>query len=71
MPKMNNKLKQLLKTIKTLTTSVKRLVTEDGEEVTCPKVIVDHFIKFFMNFSSNTTKINPPVTIAIIFSNFL
>ena len=40
--------KQLWKTLKTLvpggkssTTSVKRLVTEDGEEVTCPKGIAD------------------------------
>ena len=45
--------KQLWKALKTLvpagkssTTSVKRLeVTEDGEEVTCPKGIADHFNK--------------------------
>ena len=48
--------KQLWKTLKTLvpggkssTTSVKRLVTEDGEEVTCPKGIADHFNNFFVN----------------------
>ena len=69
--------KQLWKALKTLvpggkssTTSVKRLVTEDSEEVTCPKGIADHFNKFFVNvgvtlaskFSSDTTKINPPVS---------
>ena len=47
---------QLWKTLKTLvpggktsTTSVKRLVTEDGEKVTRPKVIVEHFNKCFVN----------------------
>ena len=69
--------KQLWKALKTLVpggkssaTSVKRLVTEDGEEVTCPKGIADHFNKLFVNvgvtlaskFSSDTTKINPPVS---------
>ena len=46
--------KQLWKALKTLvpggkssTTSVKRLVTEDGEEVICPKGIADRFNKFF------------------------
>ena len=48
--------KQLWKALKTLVpggkssaNSVKRLVTEDGEEVTCPKGIADHFNKFFVN----------------------
>ena len=63
--------KQLWKASKTLVpggkssaTSVKRLVTEDSEEVTCPKGIADHFNKFFLasKFSSDTTKINPPVS---------
>ena len=69
--------KQLWKTLKTLvpggkssTTSITRLVTKDGEEVTCPKDIADHFNKFFVNvgvtlatkFSSDTSKINPPVS---------
>ena len=65
--------KQLWKTSKTLvpggsTTSVNKLVTEDGEEVTCPKGMADHFNIFSENvgvtlaskFSSDTTKINPP-----------
>ena len=69
--------KQLWKALKTLvpggkssTTSVKRLVTEDVEEVTCPSGIAYHFNKFFVNvgvtlaskFSSDTTKINTPVS---------
>ena len=48
--------KQLWKALKTLvpggkssTTSLKRLVTEDGEEVTCLKGIADHFNNFFVN----------------------
>ena len=69
--------KQLWKTLKTLvpngkntTTSVKRLVTEDGIDVTCPKGIADHFNNFFVNvgvtlaskFSTDTSKVNPPVS---------
>ena len=69
--------KQLWKTLKTLvpngkntTTSVKRLVTEDGIDVTCPKGIADHFNNFFANvgvtlaskFSTDTSKVNPPVS---------
>ena len=54
---------------KNTTTSVKRLVTEDGTDVTSPKGIADHFNKFFVNvdvtltskFSTDTSKINPPV----------
>ena len=71
------RLKQLWKALttlvpgrKNLTTSVKKLVTEDGEEVSFPKGIADHFNNFFVNvgvtlaskFSSDTTKINPPVS---------
>ena len=56
-------LKTLVPGGKSSATSVKRLVTEDGEEVTCPKGIADHFNKFFVNvgvtlaskFSSDTT----------------
>ena len=52
------------------TTSVKRLVTEDGIDVTCPKGIADHFNNFFVNvgvtlaskFSTDTSKVNPPVS---------
>ena len=69
--------KQLWKTLKTLvpngkntTTSVKRLVTEDGIDVTCPKGIADHFNNFFVNVgvtlaskvSTDTSKVNPPVS---------
>ena len=69
--------KQLWKTLKTLvpngkntTTSVKRLITEDGIDVTCPKGIADHFNNFFVNvgvtlaskFSTDTSKVNPPVS---------
>ena len=69
--------KQLWKTLKTLvpngkntTTSVKRLVTEDGIDVTCPKGIADHFNNFLVNvgvtlaskFSTDTSKVNPPVS---------
>ena len=69
--------KQLWKTLKTLvlngkntTTSVKRLVTEDGIDVTCPKGIADHFNNFFVNvgvtlaskFSTDASKVNPPVS---------
>ena len=41
-------LKTLVPGGKSLTTSVKRLVTDDGETVTCPKCIADHY-KFFVN----------------------
>ena len=69
--------KALWKTLKTLvpngktgTTSIKRLVKDDGTEITCPKGIADHFNNFFVNvgvtlaskFSSDTSKINPPVS---------
>ena len=64
--------KQLWKALKTLVPGGKSsaTITEDGEEVTCPKGIADHFNKFFVNvgvtlaskFSSDTTKINPPVS---------
>ena len=69
--------KQLWNTLKTLvhngkntTSSVKRLVTEDGTDFTSPKGIADHFNKFFMNVdvtlasnvSTYTSKINPPVS---------
>ena len=49
--------------------SIKRLVQDDGSEITCPKGIADHFNKFFVNvgvslaskFSLDTPKVNPPV----------
>ncbi len=67
--KLWNTLKKLVPDGKATNTNVKRLVV-DGEEVTDPKGIADHFNKFFVNvgvtlaskFSSDTTKINPPVS---------
>ena len=71
------RLKQLWKTLKTLVpngiytrTSVRRLVPEDGTDVTCPKGIADHLNNFFVNaavtlastFSTDTSKVNPPVS---------
>ena len=68
--------KQLWKILKSMVpnknnkdASIKRLVQDDGSEITCPKGIADHFNKFFVNvgvslaskFSSDTSKINPPV----------
>ena len=68
-----NRPKKLWKTLKSLvpdsknvSTSVKRLVKDDGTEISFPKLIADHFNKFFVNvgvslaskFSSDTTKIN-------------
>ena len=62
-------LKQLVPGKNTKSTGIKRLVS-DGEDITCPKGIADHFNEFFVNvgvqlaskFSSDTTKINPPVS---------
>ena len=55
---------------KNTTTSVKRLVTADGTDVTSPKGIADYFKKYFVNVgvtlssnvSTDTSKINPPVS---------
>ena len=72
---MTDNAKRPKKTLKTLvpngkntTTSVKRLVTEVGIDVTFPKA--NHFNNFFLNvgvtlaskFSTDTSKVNPPVS---------
>ena len=55
---------------KNTTTSVKRLVTEDGTDVTSPKYRADHLNNFFMNvgvtlaskYATDASKINFPVS---------
>ena len=71
-----NQTKKLWKTLKSavpnskgVSTSLKKLVKYDGTEISCLKLIADHFNNFFVNagaflaskFSSDTTKINLPV----------
>ena len=72
-----NRPKQLWKTLKQLVpgksgnvTSIKRVTLNDGSETTHPKEISNTFNSFFVSvgaklaskFTSDTTKINPPVS---------
>ena len=72
-----NRPKQLWKTLKQLVpgksgnvTSIKRVTLNDGSETTHPKEISNTFSSFFVSvsaklaskFTSDTTKINPPVS---------